>query len=109
MYFPRKAYDGFSVELGALVRHDNSWDIDDFDQKLTNAANFYAARALVGWSWLFEDRAFISAQLGVSAGTEHGTLTSEDTVEPGVYMPIITRVDQFHVSLEYNVRFGFLI
>jgi hypothetical protein len=109
MYFPRKAYDGFSVELGGVVRHDNSWDIDDFDQKLTNDKNVYGARVLVGWSWLFKERGFISAQLGASVGPEHGTITSEDTVEPGVYMPITTRVDRIHVSPEYNLRFGFLI
>jgi hypothetical protein len=109
MYFPRKAYDGFSVELGMLVRHDNSWDIDDFDQKLTNDSKLYAARVLVGWSWLLKERAFISVQLGVADGPVHGKITSEDTVYPGVYMPITTRVDETHVSIEYNVRFGFLI
>ena len=109
MYFPRKAYDGFSVELGGVVRHDNSWDIDDFNQKLTNDKNVYAARVLVGWSWLLKERVFISAQLGASVGPSTARSRRKTPVEPGVYMPTTTRIDRIHVSPEYNLRFGFLI
>jgi hypothetical protein len=110
MYFPRKAFDGFSVELGVLARHRDTFDIDDFNQNYAVTSNRYAGRVLVGWSWLIRQRAFIAVQAGMSSGIERGTQTVTDTESPPMtYPPTITKIDRLTTELEGMVRFGFLL
>jgi hypothetical protein len=74
MYFPRRLWSGFSFEAGVLRRaRDHS--IDDMFVLETKTTT-YAGRALIGWSWLIEGRAFISIAGGISIGRESGTETT---------------------------------
>jgi hypothetical protein len=114
MYFPRRVYNGFSVELGALVRQRDTFEyLNDFDPDGTHVTSTtLAGRALVGWSWLGWNRVFVSLQLGVSAGREGGTQTVLATQYKGTTMTETMQtssVDRATVSPEGFVRFGVLL
>jgi hypothetical protein len=114
MYFPRRAYDGFSVELGALVRRSDTFEyLNDFDPDGTQVTSTtLGARALVGWSWLGWNRVFVSLQVGVSAGRESGTQTVLATQYNGSTMTETMQsssVARATISPEGFVRFGVLL
>lgn len=75
MYFPRRAFDGPTVELGLLWRGDVRHR-DDVTRSTTNEL----ARALVGWSWLLRDRWFASVAAGGSAGIANGSEWGRDVM-----------------------------
>ena len=77
MYFPRRLWDGFSVEAGSLRRDrdtrimtSSGAGINDTTDTQTTT---YSGRAMVGWSWLVANHAFVSVAAGISAGYETGT------------------------------------
>jgi hypothetical protein len=110
MLFPRKAFDGPSIELGVLARHRDTFDIDDEEHDTAIKSNLYAGRILVGWSWLIKQRAFISVQVGFSTGSEHGTRTVTDISDPTeMPPPSVTNIDPANTSTEGMARFGFLL
>jgi hypothetical protein len=114
MYFPRRAYDGFSVELGALVRRRDTFEyLNDFDPDGTHVTSTtLGGRALVGWSWLGWNRVFVSLQVGMSAGRESGTQTVLATQYNGTTMTETMQsssVARAMVSPEGFVRFGVLL
>ena len=114
MYFPRRAYDGFSVELGALVRRRDTFEyLNDFDPDGTYVkSTTLGGRALVGWSWLGWNRVFASLQVGASVGRESGTQTVLATQYNGSTMTETMQsssVARAAVSPEGFVRFGVLL
>jgi hypothetical protein len=110
-YFPRRAYDGSSLEVGALVRHRNTFEYaDDFTNDGTSVqSTTVAGRALVGWSWLGWNRVFVSLQVGASVGREFGTQTERVEMETGGSTSRASSVDRTTVSPEGFVRFGVLL
>jgi hypothetical protein len=107
MYFPRRAYDGPSLELGALVqaRHTHDYDDDLSTDATTITSTRVAGTAMIGWSWLGWDRVFASLQLGASYGREWGTHLRDLQDE----MDVTTSLDRFGVEAEGMVRFGVLL
>lgn len=78
MMFPRRLWDGFFVEAGALIR-DTHKDVTDElaspEIVITDTTTF-AARGHIGWSWLVGNHFFIQAAIGASAGHESGRETT---------------------------------
>jgi hypothetical protein len=112
MYFPRRAYDGFSFEAGALVRIDRSVDSpgegDDYSD-LMHHTTTVGARALVGWSWLGWNRIFVSLQAGLSIGQEFGHEQDIHYVAEAAPMSTTSSVDKTTISGEAFMRFGVLL
>jgi hypothetical protein len=112
MYFPRRAYDGFSFEAGALVRIDRSIDSpgegDDYTDLMHHTTTI-GARSLVGWSWLGWNRIFVSLQAGFSIGQEFGH--EQDIRYLAGYAPMSTtsEIDKTTISGEAFMRFGVLL
>jgi len=107
MYFPRRAYDGLSLELGALVQVRHTFDdYDDlsFDRTTTDTTR-YAGSAMIGWSWLGWDRVFASLQVGASYGHDGGAQLHQVETK----MDTITSIDRFSVQGEAFMRFGVLL
>ena len=97
-YYPRRAFDGPNVELAALWR---SSDHSIYASNGTHSFRFTneeGVRALVGWSWLYRDRAFASVALGASTGYEKGHQNSDTTMDESV--------SGWTANLEGYLRFG---
>jgi len=106
VYFPRKLYSGLSLELGALRRstpNTDLWCEELTPFETTTHTVTYAARAMIGWSWMLGDHAFIALAVGVSSGRERGREDDRQTDES----PIETYlVDHWTTSGETYLRFG---
>lgn len=105
VHYSRGLWDGFTLEAGALRRGRDLVVVDDFAPAYRTSTDTvtYAGRALIGWSWLIHQRAFIAVAIGASAGIETGTETTEN--ERGE-MKKSQSVDRSDVSLESYLRFG---
>lgn len=105
MYFPRRVWDGPTLEAGLLrrsgvthVQDENAmYEVVDRDTEL------YAARALVGWSWHVADSAMISFAVGASSGYEVGTETDQERMNTA---PVKHDVGQWKTGFEGYLRFG---
>ena len=107
MYFPRRAYDGLSIELGALVqlRHTKDYTDDFSDDATTIDTTRIAGSAVLGWSWLGWDRVFASLQVGASVGRDSGSQLSHVENQ----MDVTTPIDRVGVEGEAFMRFGVLL
>ena len=107
MYFPRRAYDGPSLELGAVLRMRDTLDYrDDLSADAdTYTTTTIGGRALVGWSWLGWNRVFVSFQTGLTVGRESGSHLTHLEDQMDTTMPI----HQVAVSTEAFLRFGVLL
>jgi hypothetical protein len=106
VWYPRRLWDGFTIEAGALMRHrDFRVTPDDLSSRpdLAIRSETFAARAMVGWSWLVARVVCLSVGVGASAGLEHG----KETVLPEKGMPTVRQVDRMQVDFETYARFGF--
>lgn len=108
MWFPRALWDGFTVETGLLVRKRDHATVEDSAAphlRVDTDTMAYGARALIGWSWLFEHHLFVSIAVGASWNRERGTVTYTD--DPVYMRPPQTRdVDRRVVDGEAFMRFG---
>ena len=105
MISPRRLCDGFSLELGALVRlRDTSVEDSHAPEFRVEAdTTTIAGRALVGWSWRYADL-FLAVQVGISGGIERGS----ETVQRGELdnMRSSRDVERHAVSAEGIMRLG---
>jgi hypothetical protein len=109
-YFSRRLWDGWSIELDALVRSrdtrldESFWASSIRDHDTTT----YAGRLMVGRSWLIADRVFIALSLGLSRGLEKGTETTWRVDDVGNMTTEFStkRVNRDVVSGEGFLRFG---
>jgi hypothetical protein len=99
MWFPRRVYDGPSIEFDALVRLRHQVDMGDGDTITTDATTI-GGRTTIGWSWRLYKRFFISAAFGASAGHRRGNVTTDMTNEAAL--------PDTETALEGFVRFGVL-
>jgi hypothetical protein len=79
MYFTRERWHGPSLELGAVRKsmrlsycHNNA-DGDEYANTTSSDSTAYVARAMVAWSWLYNDHIYASFGAGGSLGGEAGT------------------------------------
>jgi hypothetical protein len=78
MVFPRRLWDGFFVEAGALIRDKYKDVTDEFASPsivITDTTTF-AVRGHIGWSWLVGNHFFMQAAIGASTGHETGRETT---------------------------------
>ncbi len=102
VYYPRRLWDGFMLEAGAL-RRERAVRVRRVNGVTATRSVTYGGRATVGWSWPITRYGFVSAAVGVSVGRE----TGEETFTHDVNMPTITALDRVQVDPEIYVRFGF--
>ncbi len=102
VYYPRRLWDGFMLEAGALRRARAVRVLGFYGDTATRSVT-YGGRATVGWSWPITRYGFVSAAVGISVGRE----TGEETFTPEVNMSTITALDRVQVAPEVHVRFGF--
>jgi hypothetical protein len=69
-------WDGFLLEVGALRRERDVYVWPESESQTFTRSTEYAGRALVGWSWLIHQRAFIAIAAGLSVGYESGNDTT---------------------------------
>lgn len=109
-YFPRGILDGLSLEAGVLHRAVDTRVVDEFasiEDKATNAGGF-AARGLVGWSWLWQKRLSLGFAVGASYGRYSGTQTTSTDV---LMSPASYHTESFvryEAHAEAYLRLGFV-
>jgi hypothetical protein len=102
VWYPRRMWDGFLLEVGALRRDRDVYVWPESESQTFTRSTEYAGRALVGWSWLIRQRAFIAIAAGLSLGAESGN----DTTTPD-RMPTITKpVQRSRSDGEGYIRIG---
>ena len=105
VFYPNHLWRGWTLELGALRRARDVAVDDELDtpQHVATDTTTYAVRALVGWTWLIQQRVFIAAGAGLSIGRETGTeVTSSDLDR----MATRTSVARRDVTAEGYLRIG---
>jgi hypothetical protein len=108
MYFPRRVWDGPTLEAGVLHRSGPTSVRDEFAEYeiVERDAQLFAGRALVGWSWHIADSALVSFAAGASMGYETGS--EKDTkMTLGSTVPMTHDVSQWKAGFEGYLRFGF--
>jgi hypothetical protein len=85
MYFTRERWRGPSLELGAVRKsldtgycHNNA-SRDEYASTTHSTSTAYVARAMVAWSWLYNDHIYASFGAGGSLGGEAGTYRESHT------------------------------
>lgn len=105
VYYPRSLWSGPMIEAGALQR-SRDVSVDDWNRRpehVTIRTTIYAARTLIGWSWLLGRHVFVAAGAGFSVGRESGTETYRSDFPAMVADHHVARVD---VAPEAYLRVG---
>lgn len=107
VWYPRRLWDGPTLELGALLRlrENGYYDANADPAMLDTTTTIFAGRALVGWSWLFAKRAFFAIAVGASAGYETGHERTADDLNEQMTEQ---RVHRKHLGAEGYFRIGFV-
>lgn len=111
MYFPRRLWSGPSLEAGLLFRRYDTYVVDEYPadgepEIIGTNTSTYAARALVGWSWLIKNHVFISIAAGVSAGYELGRETTAPDADDPREMRVTGDVRRIDITGETFIRLG---
>jgi hypothetical protein len=105
VYYPRSLWNGFMFEAGALRRardvgvHDSNMT----PERVTTRTTVYAARAMIGWSWLLGRHVFVATGVGLSVGRESGAEILETDYPRMTTRENVARVD---VTGEAYLRLG---
>ncbi len=107
VYYSHRLWDGFTLEGGLLHRDRDIHTNDEFatPEYVATETTTYAARGLVGWSWLFGDHVFVAVAFGASAGREIGSETTGSMSTPGA-MLTTKDVSRWDVAPEGYIRIG---
>jgi len=73
VYYPRRLWDGFMLEGGALRRARDVRESSGPSEGARIQSVMYAGRVAIGWSWPITSQLFVSTAAGVSVGWESGT------------------------------------
>lgn len=108
MYFPRRVWDGPTLEVGLLRRAGETHVQDEYamNEIVNRDTQLFAGRVLVGWSWYISDKAMISFAVGSSGGYETGRETDTKSTYP-MSTPVKHEVGRWTASPEAYLRFGF--
>lgn len=107
VWYSHRLWDGFTLEGGLLHRDKDIHTQDEFatpEYVATNTTT-YAARGLVGWSWLLGEHVFVAAAFGASAGREVGSETTGSMSIPGA-MLTTKDVSRWDIAPEGYIRIG---
>lgn len=109
-YFPRSVWSGFSIELGGLRRSKDIREEDYFALPEVVATDItgYAARAMLGWSWLGWKRVFLATALGASVGRYAGTESiAQSSYDPDGNLDYMTKdIARIEIGVEAYLRLG---
>lgn len=105
VWYPRRVWDGFTLEAGVLRRGRRTRVEAEFADVIKTRSTTYAGRAMIGWSWLYAGRVFIAISAGVSVGREVGEETAFPEFPSG--MSTTTSVTRPQVDAESYLRIGF--
>lgn len=107
VYYSNKLWDGFTLEGGLLHRDRDIHTNDELatPQYVATNTTTYAARALVGWSWLLGDHVFVAVAFGASAGREVGSETTGRMEGPSS-MLTTKDVSRWDIAPEGYIRIG---
>lgn len=75
-WFPRRLWEGPTLELGALWRGRDTTLRPGQSDEIKTDSNMYGPRAMVGWSWLVTRHIFVAVAVGGSLGYETGRATT---------------------------------
>jgi hypothetical protein len=105
VYYPRSLWDGLLLEAGALrrARDVSVHDSNRTPEHVTTITTVYAARAMIGWSWLLGRHVFVATGVGVSVGHESGAEILETEYPQMTTHDSVSRVD---VAGEAYLRIG---
>jgi len=105
VWYPRRRWEGFMLEAGALLRDRAIRTSYEFEV-VKNWTTTLSGRGMIGWSWRLGP-AFVAAAVGFSAGYEVG----REAVTPESFqsMPSTTRdLARLQVDGEAYLRIGFV-
>jgi hypothetical protein len=105
VYYPASLWDGLMFEAGALrrARDVSVHDSNRTPERVTTRTTVYAARAMIGWSWLLGRHVFIATGVGFSFGGESGTEVFETDHDD---MTTRNNVSRIAVTAEAYLRMG---
>jgi hypothetical protein len=109
VYFPRRVFDGPSIELGMLhrtldARVEAEWETPG---DVSRDGQEIAAHALLGWSWTIRNRVFISFAMGASKGYVWGSETTREMAFPTEpQTPMTHHFAEWTTGFEGYLRFG---
>jgi hypothetical protein len=109
VYFPRRVFDGPSIELGLLhrtldTRVEAEWETPG---DVSRDGQEIAAHALLGWSWTIRNRVFISFAMGASKGYVWGSETTREMAFPTEpQTPMTHHFGEWTTGFEGYLRFG---
>jgi hypothetical protein len=106
VWYPRRVWDGFLLEVGALRLERNVYVWPESESKTFTRSIEYAGRALVGWSWLIHQRAFIAIAAGLSVGHESGNDTTTPDGMPTITKPVHRGRSDGEGYIRIGVMFG---
>lgn len=107
VWYPRRLWQGFMVEAGALRRDRDTKIRQEADDTIETRSTAYAGRAMIGWSWLVRRHLFIALGAGASMGYESGHETiTPDKIQP---MPTTQAIGRTRIDGEAYLRIGFAI
>ena len=108
-YFPRRVFDGPTVEVGLLHRTLDTRVEDEWDHPgdVSRDGQEIAAHALLGWSWMIQNRVFIALAMGASKGYAYGTETTREMAFPTEpQTPMSHHFGEWTTGFESYLRFG---
>lgn len=106
VWYPRRLWDGFTLEAGLLRRDRDVSERSEEDTVVHTSSTTYAGRAMLGWSWRIAGYAYLAVAVGLSAGRESGT----EEIVPGFLsddMAATRPIARLQVDGEGYFRFGF--
>jgi len=106
--YSRGLFDGLTFSVDALVRRADTTRIEYWNERTRDTQSVtYAGRVMIGWSWLFQKRAFVAVQVGFSKGLERGTEdVHREDYDTGMTITTTAKLDRETEAAEGFVRFG---
>lgn len=101
VWYPRQLWQGVTLEAGLLRRERDVRAHHDTDVKETTQSVTYAARAMVGWSWIIARPLYIAVAAGFSVGQETGR-----EIVSSASMPSNVEIGRVKVDPEIYLRVG---
>jgi len=95
VYYPRSLWSGLMLEAGALrrARDVSVHDSNRTPERVSTRTTVYAARAMIGWSWLLGQHVFIATGVGLSIGRESGAEIFETDHDRKMTRESVGRID----------------